>query len=125
MKGRYSPELLNHFHLPRNPWDGKQHPGLRILECGEPEKGEIIVLYLLADDQRGTIKRCWFRAAGSVETIGIGSWVTTYVPGKRVREILENLEGDARSALGLTPNQWRVTKWLARLFDKLDEEMQI
>lgn len=125
MKGRYAQELLDHFQRPRNTWNGSEVPGLRKLQCGEPEKGDVIVLYIVADDRTGEISHCWFRASGSVETIGIASWVTMYATGKPVREVRRSLEPAAREALGLSPNQWRVTKWLSGLFDKLNEEMQI
>ena len=125
MKGRYSPELLDHFRRPRNIWDSRDVTGLHILECGEQEKGEVIRLYIVADNRTKEIKSCWFMAAGSVEMIGIASWVTVYVRGMSVREVRERLESDARKNLELFPSQWRITKWLVRLFDRLDQELQI
>lgn len=119
MNRKYPKLLLDHFRKPSNVWAEGMARDVQVMVCGDPGGEDRITLYLDLDEDDGLVRGCWFRASGSVETIGIASWATTWVRGRLIEEIIAGLEPAARKELELPPRQWRVTKWLARLFESL------
>ena len=80
----YNAVVEDHFRNPRNPAGG---PCERAVcgRAGSIERGTWIEFQLTLGDDR-EVERATFRAYGCPHTIALASWLTEYLPGRRLSE---------------------------------------
>ncbi len=78
----FSPQLLDHFHNPRN--GGELESADADAEVTNPVCGDVLQLTLRMKD--GRIARACFKAQGCVPTVACGSALTELIGGKTVTE---------------------------------------
>jgi len=121
---KYSDALLAHFDGPRNVWNDSVDETIEVISINDGEKGDHIQLYIKFFPESRIVDKCWFRSSGSIETIGISSWVTVFSQNKSLSEIISGLELAARKELDLSPAHWHITKWLKEMFKSLNVKIE-
>jgi nitrogen fixation NifU-like protein len=95
----HSPQLLEHFHSPKNA--GELPPPAVTVVVENPACGDILRLWAEAHD--GRITRITFKARGCTAAIAAGSAATVWLEGRSLAEASMMQTADIERALGGLP----------------------
>jgi nitrogen fixation NifU-like protein len=80
----YSDKVLDHFHHPRNV--GEIENATAVVELTNPACGDVMKLWVKAEG--GRIAEVKFKVAGCVPAVACGSWLTEWMAGKPLANLL-------------------------------------
>jgi nitrogen fixation NifU-like protein len=95
----YSPELLDHFHYPRNV--GEIPDASVVVEVSNPACGDLMKLWATVGG--GRIVDIKFKVAGCVPAVACGSWLSEAVKGKPLEELGAFTPDSVEAGLGGLP----------------------
>ena len=96
----YSEKVLDHFHNPRNV--GEIIRPTAVVEVANPICGDVLKLWVVV--QEGKIAEARFKAAGCVPAVACGSWLTEWMAGKPLADLVSLTPDEIEAALdGLPP----------------------
>ena len=95
----YSPELLDHFHNPRNV--GEIAEPTAVVETSNPVCGDVLKLWTVV--QEGKIIDIKFKVQGCVPAVACASWLTESVKSKLVSEAALLAPEDVERGVGGLP----------------------
>jgi len=83
MSAKYSDQVLDHFHHPRNVGEIEQ-PTI-VVETTNPVCGDLMKLWVVV--QNGVVVEVKFKAEGCVPAVACGSWLTERITGMPLAEL--------------------------------------
>jgi nitrogen fixation NifU-like protein len=95
----YSAKVLDHFHHPRNV--GEIENATAVVELTNPVCGDVIKLWVKT--QAGRIAEVKFKVAGCVPAVACGSWLTEWMAGKPIADLISLTPDQIETALDGLP----------------------
>ncbi len=97
----YNPKVLELFRNPKNA--GKMEDATIYATVGSPICGDVIVMYLKINEEKGVIEKATFESYGCVANIASASMTTEMAKGKKLEEAWKLSWKDVADKLGGLP----------------------
>ncbi len=97
--GIYSPQVLDHFHHPRNA--GEIEHATAVVEAMNPICGDVLKLSVAVKE--GVLAEVRFKAAGCVPALACASWLAEYLQDKPILTLAPLAPESIEQAVGGLP----------------------